>query len=405
MESLSDEELSKIDAQAGPVTISVENDTVRLFFDTYIETYAEIDRVRLGYYYKDKRDLVTRKGLNPGVPLGTGIDPRIVDREMVTSGGGTHVTYKVDYTDYALANGDNAGGATTPTRYAVEYMLAKKHNGHGEYVTEYVPWTDDDLYMAKYNDKLGEKWVDGVQGDNNKTATFSAKNYQNRNYLDWDISLDNVRLGSSPENPAIINGLVIRLKYKNMNDEAKRELTDIIIGTNDMQADLMVDFRRATGFYSAVNAYRARRKSLQEGEGFNFALGTDLGQEFNLTPVPVILQRDSMLMLVDHFYFGRNYSDASKESFMSAVPDNPANNNAHSGIFLRIGLDRTSPHFGFQLITGYNEQVACAFQYRGEHLNESLRRWWENDSSKPAPEVIHWYPDYLPKKPYYPDVL
>lgn len=402
IESLSDEALAEVDAQAGPVSISVEENTntVRLYFDSYIETYLEVDQVRLGYYYKDKEDLVTRKGLNPGEIGGVAnnkhkyFDPRIDAENAVGIGlyywiddvGDPHQRFKVDYTDYG-------GKVSDETFYMVEYELEKE--GHRE--TEFVPWTDDDLYMAKYKYKLGSKWVDGAQGDNNELYNFSSSPMQNRNYLDWDVSLNNVRLGSSPANPAIINGLVIRMQYDDLSPEdgSSPRLTDIIIGTNDLQGDLLVDFRRATGFFSPKNAYRSRRKTLQQGD--NGLAGTDLGQEFNITPVPVILQRDSMLMLVDHFYFGRDYRDPTNTAFMTANPDDPLSTNSHGGLFLRIGLDRSSPHFGFNLVTGYNEMVASAFEYRGEHINESMYRWWKGIQDPPN---LNKYPEYLSQSPY-----
>jgi hypothetical protein len=241
-----------------------------------------------------------------------------------------------------------------------------------------------------------DMWVDGVQGDNRKTSEFSERTYQNRNYLDWDINLNNVRLGASPDNPAKINGLVVRLKYDKINEPTKRRLTDIIIGTNDIQADFMVDLRRATGLYSPKNAYRAR----QMGLGGMLQGSSDLAKEFNSTPVPVILQRDTMLMLVDHYYFGRDYRVPDGASFMAAVPDNPTSSNAHNGVFLRIGLDRQSPHFGYQVITGYNELIASSFQYRGEHLNESLYKWWRGEV--PSDET-NLYPTYLPSGDFYTD--
>lgn len=393
LEALDDTALAAVDAQAGPVTISVEQDTVRLFFDTYIETYAEIDQVRMGYYYKGKRDLVTRKGMNPGTHMGSDGDPRLKWGENVDG----HQRFQVDYGRYG-EDGDK--GSLTPERYAMEYELVK----HGVRETEYVPWTDDDLYMAKFKNKVIiddfielNMWVEGVQGDNRKTSGFSRQTYQNRNYLDWDINLNNVRLGASPDNPAKINGLVVRLKYDKVNDPNRR-LTDIIIGTNDMQADLMVDLRRATGIYSPKNAYRAR----QMGLGGMLQGSSDLAKEFNSTPVPVILQRDTMLMLVDHYYFGRDYRVPGEESdsFMAAVPDNPTSSNAHCGVFLRIGLDRQSPHFGYQMVTGYNELIASSFQYRGEHINESLYKWWKGE---PHADATHSYPAYLPQGGFYTD--
>ncbi|VFQ43018.1 hypothetical protein MSL71_6400 [Desulfoluna butyratoxydans] len=396
LKPLNDAALAMVDAQAGPVTISVEQDTVRIFFDTYIKTYVEADQVRMGYYYKDKTDLVTRKGMNPGVHGGQGMkdfDPRINQKWKKNEVVDGHRTFKVDYRMY--------GGEKTPERYAMEYQLFKE----GELETEYVPWTDDDLFMAKYKVSAGQKlWVDGVQADNDATLLgiplfyFSEKTYQNRNYLDWDISLDNLRLGASPDNPAEINGLVIRLKYDNINDPDRR-LTDIIIGTNDLQADLMVDFRRATGLYSPKNAYRSRQVGRMAGIPM-LQGSSDLAKEFNSTPVPVILQRDSMLMLVDHYYFGRDYRVPDGESYMAAVPDNPTNSNTHNGMFLRIGLDRESPHFGYQIVTGYNELVATSFQYRGEHINESLYKWWHGE---PHAEATHTYPSYLPQDGLYTD--
>ncbi|WP_300674481.1 hypothetical protein [Desulfoluna sp.] len=390
LDSLDDSELAAVDAQAGPVTLSIEQDTVRLFFDTYIETYAEIDQIRMGYYYKDKTDLVTRKGMNPGTHMGSDGDPRLIWGENVDD----HQRFQVNYGRYG-ESGDK--GTLTPERYAMEYDLVKDE----EREMEYVPWTDDDLFMAKFKQKkiLGIKlnmWVDGVQGDNRKTSGFSEGTYQNRNYLDWDINLNNVRLGASPDNPAKINGLVVRLKYDKIKDPENRRLTDIIIGTNDIQADLMVDLRRATGLYSPKNAYRAR----QMGIAGMLQGDSDLAKEFNSTPVPVILQRDTMLMLVDHYYFGRDYRVPDAGSFMSAVPDNPTSSNAHNGAFLRIGLDRQSPHFGYQVITGYNELIASSFQYRGEHLNESLYKWWKGEAPSDA---TYSYPEYLPQGGFYTD--
>ena len=391
LELLDDDSLACVDAQAGPITVSVEQNTnmVRLFFDTYIETYIEADNIRLGYYYKDKEDLVTRKGMNPGVPFGTGADPRLIwNQNNANPDSDGHKTFRVNYQAYK--HNGSKGGKTDP-RYAMEYVL---ENGHGQ-TTEFVPWTDDDLYMAKYKSSKGNKmWVDGAIGDNYAYFCFSKRSYQNRNYLDWDVNLNNVRLGGSPDNPAKINGLVVRLKYNDLSASNPR-LTDIIIGTNDIQGDLMLDFVRATGFFSPKNAYRSRRTTLQNG--YNGIAETDLGQEFNITPVPVVLQRDPMLTLVDHFYFGRDYRDPTGTAFMTANPDNPTNSNTHSGVFLRIGLDRSSPHFGFNLVTGYNEMVASAFEYRGEHINESLYRWWNGIEDPPG---LNDYPSYLPSGPY-----
>ncbi|BCS97470.1 hypothetical protein DSLASN_31020 [Desulfoluna limicola] len=82
------------------------------------------------------------------------------------------------------------------------------------------------------------------------------------------------------------------------------------------------------------------------------------------------------------------HADAG-ESFMASVPDNPTSNTGHGRIFLRLGLDRQSPHFGYQVVTGYNEQVATSFQDCGDHLNESLYNWWNENTPPRKPTPFH----------------
>lgn len=375
---LNDSQLSNIGAQAGPISFSIERNDLRIFIDAKIKTYTEIDRVRLGYYYKARKDLVTRKGLNPGESFAhKSTDKRVKWIPDYYTGW---LIKKPHYYAHRRFRIDYGGGVVSPERYAIEYSLVKDDRQRH---TEYIPWTDDDFYMGKYKRKWPFKmFVDGVQGNNNQYYNFSSTTQRNRNYLDWDININNLRVGNSPDNPMTINGLVMRLKYDNISSPT-RKLTDIIIGSNDFQGDIFGDLRRLTGILNPRNAHRSRRTSLQKGEKWNNIAKSDLGEEFNATPIPVILQRDSMLMLVDHIRYNRDYKNPLKKAYMSAVPDNPTHNSANNGIFIRIGLDRNSPHFGYNFISGYNERVATAFHYRGEHLNESLHRWWSGKPPSP----------------------
>lgn len=413
---MADHDLSNITAQTSPISISMECDTVRIFMDAYLEVYQETDKVRLGYYYKSPAELTTRKGLNPGdypslIALGPWKewtfkkgDPRVNWHPSDIPGG--TITGTVPGVDEApdkwaskrfrVDMGSDPDGNTvySPWQLATEYTLHRGED-YKDFTLEtvYVPWVDDDNYLYKYKDKLGSKWVDGAQGDNDQMVLFSSQTYRNRNYLDWDFAVDNLRMGLNPDEPVRINGLVIRLKYDNIKSP-NRKLTDIIVGTNDLQGDLSFDYKRATGIYSPKLPHQAQQLALQNGGAGNALTGTDLGEEFNKTPIPAIYQRDTMMSLVDQFNLSRNYKHPQGKAWIDAVPDNPLSNNQHSGFFIRIGLDRNSPHFGYQLVAGYSERIADSFQYKGEHPNESLYNWW-NDID-PSPETYQ-YPASLQK--------
>lgn len=418
---MTDGALSDITAQTSPISVTMECDTVRIFMDAYVEVYQETDAVRLGYYYKSPAELTTRKGMNPGdyergwyyvnVPDAyywafKGGDPRIAWESSYQSHP-TSLLVKDRYPVfpesekdasklYRVVMGKDSSGNTvySPLQMATEYTLHKGSDYKDfEQETVYVPWVDDDNYMYKYKYKLGDKWVDGAQGDNDQLVLFSSRTYRNRNYLDWDFAVDNLRMGLSPDEPVRINGLVIRLKYDNINSPS-RKLTDIIVGTNDLQGDLSFDYKRATGIYTPKLPHQARQAALQTGGDGNGVAGTDLATEFNSTPIPVFYQRDTMMSLVDQFNLSRNYKEPKGAAWMDAVPDNPLSNNQHAGFFIRIGLDRNSPHFGYQLVGGYNERIASSFQYKGESLNESLYKWW---NGIPHSDATSQYPASLQK--------
>lgn len=402
---LNEKELEGVTGQSAPIQISMEADTVRLFFDTYMEIYSEIDRVRAGYYYKTRKDLTTRKSLNYGELTNHGAgapthgDPRISWGDTIdhnADGNADARLFRV------MLGADSAGDIVwTDPEIAQRYEVYEGDAGSLAHASVDIPWVDDDYLMYKYITMVGQHiWIDGAQGDNSfyfpifGDQDFSQANYRNRNYLDWDLAMENLRMGSNPENPVLINGLVIRLKYDDIS-APDRKLTDIIVGTNDLQGDLFFDYRRATGFYNPKLPHQARNPILQVGgtgnsEGID--LIPDLAAEFNITPGPVIYQRDTMMTIVDHMHLARNFKQQDQQGWFDAVPDNPLDNTQHTGFFLRVGLDRDSPHFGYQLVAGYNERVASCFQYRGEHLNESMYRWW---NSMDHAESTNTYPGKL----------
>ncbi len=335
MELMTDEQLNAVLGQGG-VNFSVIGNTTAVFnFDLHLELYGEIDSVKMGYYYKE--DLTTRKFL----PIYSDIDKR--DPQVV---------YKENTFDIIdLETGD------------VIYADRPYFEYHGKK----FPYTDDDYYMYKYKNMLGQYYVDGKQGLNDKDMlgeAFSTARTKNTNNLDWDLNIENLRIGKSPQEPLIIDGLTVMLKYDDINSPNKK-LTDIIIGTNSMEGFFSGDMIRTTGFLNAKLTHKTRNTSTI----FN---GIFI-PEFNETPVPVVLQRDSFLMLVDEYH--AQYDDPN-DGDTPPHPEDPTNNNIHSGAFLRVGLDRTSPTYGYSVIAGYNEVVAAAYEPRHAMLKDSIKDWW-----------------------------
>lgn len=231
-----------------------------------------------------------------------------------------------------------------------------------------ISYCDNDFYQYIYKNESGGYYIDGAQGLNDVPILgeqFSSKPLPNANNLDWDINIENLRIGTSPSDPMVIDGLVLQLKYDNF-DSPDKKLTDIIIGTNSMEGDFYGDFKRITGYVNSKLANTTRNP--------NFDFNSMLIQELNEASTPMSLQRDSFLMLVDHYR--AEYDDPDDDN--TPVPADPTNNNIHTGMFLRIGLDPLSDHYGFAIIAGYNEIVANAYKPKNEMLKVSIRDWWDN---------------------------
>ncbi len=66
LERLNKEELAAVTG-AGGVDFSIIGNTARIYFDVHMETYTEIDSIKLGYYQRE--NLTTRKYLDPDDPM------------------------------------------------------------------------------------------------------------------------------------------------------------------------------------------------------------------------------------------------------------------------------------------------------------------------------------------------
>ncbi len=269
----------------------------------------------------------------------------------------------------------------TPTGPYNAYVYSKDDGTSAE-VSKYIPYTDNDNYQMKWNGTLSA-YAEGVQGQNEPgflggvagilgpgTTTFSTVPTPNENHMDWDINIENLRFGTSPDNPAVIDGLVVHLKYDDITSPNKK-LTDIIIGTNSFEGNFFGDFIRATGYLNPKLPHSSRYGILNT---FGFI---DI---FNEAPVPVSLKRDSFLYMVDHYRAEyENLTPGKDDNIYYATPWDPTNNDIHTGFFLRLGLDPTDEqHFGYSLIAGYNELVASAYEPSDIHIQDALNNWWNN---------------------------
>jgi hypothetical protein len=383
----------------GAVDFDIIGNTARAYFDVHIETYAEIDSVKLGYY--ERHDFDTRKFLAPEDPMvKMGADEKTFQLWNYINGSnpanGSVPAGKVRHDWGALpdtyVNPPSWTGygpdayfdfwsvfhPGTPTGHTATTPFNSYIYTESDGVTKhYIPYTVNNNFQTKYNDTIDGKYIEGLQGRNNyngllKTLTgvdyFSTAPSSNNNVYDWDINIENLRLGKEPGDPLVIDGMVLMLKYDDITSPNKK-LTEIIIGSNCMEGDFYGDMYRMTGFLSA-KLPQAARNSLLEGTG-------EFSKVFNEAPVPVCMIRDSFLYLVDHYRF--EYYDPDPgldDKLYPPIVEDPTSNNIHTGAFLRMGLNPASQNFGFSLIMGYNEIIANAASPT-EFIHQSLRTWWD----------------------------
>jgi hypothetical protein len=414
LEKLNKEEMRGVTG-TGAVDFSIIGDTARIYFDVHVETYAEIDSLKLGYYQRD--NLVTRKFLAPEDPMvkmsadeksfelwpymnGTGGQIPVYLYNIFTgkwvrsyyANAPADTGYSTPATQGEVSNLSDLDGAYfkhapidftpgTPLRDPdtgqpfVSYVYWE-NEGTTSQIPHYIPYTDSANYQYKWNDTLGA-YAEGPQGQNEAGFLgdlvginwFSQHPSENQNHMDWDINIENLRFGTHSGNPMVIDGLVIQLKYDDITSPNKK-LTDIIIGSNYLEGSFFGDFYRVTGYLNPKLPHKARVGALNT---FGFI------EIFNEAPVPVSMKRDSFLWMVDHYKMTYEDLDPGKDDkIYYAAPWDPVNNDIRTGFFLRLGLDPNSEHFGYSLIAGYNEIVANAYEPSGVMLQDALYNWWNN---------------------------
>lgn len=249
---LSDSELDNVTGRQGLSEFTIEDNTARIFFDMHIETYMEVDSLKLGYYDK-------------------------------TEAGG----------DFTTAKWDSAGNKTIDDNYA--------------YVREYGNPTSN-LYS-------------GFQGDG-----------VNQNDIDWDINWENMQLGKSETEPLIINGLIMKVEFDDINSSNKK-LQKVVFGTNDMQGELTADMYRTTGMINPLTTTDSQARALGD---VNPANGN-----------PFLLKRDSFMANWNQQVY--NASDHDTGFWIT--------------LNFGTGPDGETDHVGWEIISGYDER-ALDFSYQ-----------------------------------------
>ncbi len=249
MAAIGDAELDNITGQVGFSEFTIDANTVRVFFDIHVETYTEIDSLKLGYY------------------------PRTDTGVHVAGAGDTLTTTKYD-----------AGVGTTDNNYAT-------YNG-----------------------------LTGPQGAG-----------QNQNFYDYDINWENVQLGASPDNPLIINGVILKVEFDDI-DNPNKKIKKIVFGTNDMQGYVKADMKRTTGM---INPMISADPTLH-------AMGTS---DPTLSK-PILLKRDPFLSNYQDYIFNAEDNDTGFWMILN----------------FGSGPNGETDHIGWEIVAGYDER-ALNFSY------------------------------------------
>jgi len=251
--SLEDSDLDNITGQAGFSEFTIDANTVRVFFDIHVETYTEIDSLKLGYYPKT--------------------DTGVKD------------------TSYVFGTGDS--------------LTTTKYNGG-------VGVTDNNY--ASYNG------LTGPQGTG-----------QNQNFYDYDINWENVQLGASPDNPLVINGVIFKVEFDDINSSNKK-VKKIVFGTNDMQGYVKADMLRTTGMINPMISADATLHAM--------------GTSDPTTSKPILLQRDPFLSSYQDYIFNAEDNDTGFWMILT----------------FGSGPNGETDHVGWEIVAGYDER-ALDFSY------------------------------------------
>jgi hypothetical protein len=220
---MNDDELAKTDAQFSKITLESfyqANDTVRIFLDLHQEIYGTIDTIKAGYYYRSSDQMRTNMA-------------------QIGSSG-----FEGFYDVQAYNNGAN-------------FNFAKI--------------TSDFNTLAPQGGDTFEPWGNGGYSASDPEGTLTP----NTNNYDWDIWMDNIRMGESPDKPLYMNGQIIRLEFDgNLTDNTPDHLRRIIIGTNDQQGNFYSNFQRYTGIANPMLLAHTAARSLGVADPYSYTPGT-----------------------------------------------------------------------------------------------------------------------------------
>ncbi len=253
MAAIGDAELDNITGQVGFSEFTIDANTVRVFFDIHVETYTEIDSLKLGYYPK-------------------------------TDTGVKNTSYEFGLGDSLTTTKYNAGVGVTDNNYAT-------YNG-----------------------------LTGPQGTG-----------QNQNFYDYDINWENVQLGASPDNPLVINGVIFKVEFDDI-DSPNKKIKKIVFGTNDMQGYVKADMKRTTGM---INPMISADPTLH-------AMGTS---DPTLSK-PILLKRDPFLSNYQDYIFNAEDNDTGFWMILN----------------FGSGPNGETDHIGWEIVAGYDER-ALNFSY------------------------------------------
>lgn len=287
IEIMSDEELSDVDAQFSTVTVeswNTENDTIRMFMDVHMEVYGTIESVRAGYYTRSSSEMRTNMA-----QIGLSGFEKFYDLQGETSDG---------------------------TRY---YNDGANFN--------FAKITSDFNTMAPQGAGTIEPWGNGGI-DSRNSETLLETLTPNTNYTDWDLWIDNIRLGESPDKPMYMNGMIMRVEFDDSYDAEGAQIQRLIIGTNDQQGNFYSNMQRYTGIVNPMLlAYTAGR-----------SLG--VADPYEYTPGTMQMIRDSYIQC-----FGINIFNVEDRD---------------TGMWMIMNME--GDHIGFEMINGLPEN-AIDFSY------------------------------------------
>ncbi len=277
IELMEDSELSSIDGQISSIRIinhEQENDTVRIFLDIHQEVYGTIDSARLGYYYTD-----------------------------------------------------NAGLAVTPLKIGLSGFEGFYHGAdtvnNGANFT-FFKVTSDFNTMAPQNGASLEPWGKGAHSADDVEGTVTP----NCNNFDWDLWIDNLQLGESPDKPQYVNGLIVRLEFDdNIITGSNPNLKRLVIGTNDIQGNMYLNAQRLSGSLNPLLLSDATKRSAAAVNPYRYTGGNmmvkrdPMVQCFGVATHNVE-DRDTGAWLVIDFA-----GDFLKYTFVAGFPENGTNIN------------------------------------------------------------------------------